>query len=152
MNVTRSLIGGATAMILALALSTGSSFADSGRGRGHKHKHGHGHGNGHKHQRVVEYREYRPVYRSVVRERFAVPHRIVHANTYASYYSGRAWYAPHHHAHAVYAFPVYSPYGVTYDPHYYCGHELYVGAPGYAYDTHYRSRAPRVSVGIHLGF
>ena len=149
MNVTRSLIGGATAMILALALSTGSSFADSGRG--HKHGHGHGHGKKNGHHRVV-YHESRPVYRSVVRERFVVPHRIVTAQAYAPYYSGRAWYAPHHHAHVVYAFPVYSPYGVTYEPSYYCGHELYVSAPGYAYDTYYRSRAPRVSVGIQVGF
>jgi hypothetical protein len=96
MYVTRSLLGGATAMILALALSTSSALADSGRGRGHKqgHKHGHGHG----HHQVVEYR---PVYRTVVRERFVVPHRIVTAQAYAPYYSGRAWYAPHHHAHVV---------------------------------------------------
>ena len=73
--------------------------------------------------------------------------------SYAPYYSGRVYYAPHHHAHAVYAFPVYSPYGVvSYDPYYYCGPELYVAAPGYRYDPYYYDRKPHVSVGIQFGF
>jgi hypothetical protein len=142
------LLAGATAMTLALVLSSSPSLADPGRGRGHKHGHGNGHGHKHEYYRV----EHRPIYHSVARAHFAVPHHIVHAETYAPYYSGRVWYAPHRHAHLVYAFPAYSPYGVAYEPHYYCGHELYVAAPGYAYDSYYRSRAPRVSVGIHLGF
>ena len=147
MGVTRRLLGGATAMMVTLALSIGSSAADpGGRGRGHAH----GHKN--KHHREAVYHDYHPVHRSYAHKRFVVPHRIVHASTYAPYYSGQVWYGPHHHAHPVYAFPVYSAYGVAYQPHYYCGPEVFVAAPGYAYDAHYYDRRPRVSVGIQFGF
>lgn len=170
MNVPRSVLGAATALLLAATLSTTPALADNGRGRGHGHK-------GKQHHRVdrdddrdrrqesrssyrhrdddryaYRYREHRPVYRSVVRERFVVPHRIVHADAYDSYFSGRVYFAPHRHVHLVYAFPVYTPYGVEYDPYYYCGDELYVDRPGYTYDSDYRSRRPRVSIGVHLGF
>jgi hypothetical protein len=148
MNVTRRLLGAATAMILAFSLSAGTAIAGNGHGRGHG-GHGKGHGNGHR----VEHR-YSGDHRSYGHhERFVVPHRIVRSAAYAPYYSGRVYYAPHRHAHAVYAFPVYSPYGVvSYAPSYYCGPELYVAAPGYRYDPYYYDRKPHVSVGIHFGF
>jgi hypothetical protein len=177
MNVPRSVLGGATALILALTLATSPALADDkgrGHGRGPKGKvhrverhrdHDRDHDRYRDRDRRVSryreddhrhdgyrYRDHRPIYRSVVRERFVVPHRIVHADVYDRYFSGRVWFAPHRHAHIVYAFPVYTPYGVEYEPHYYCGHELYVDHPGYAYDSYYRSRRPRVSIGVHLGF
>ena len=154
MNVTRKLLGGATAMILAFGLSTGFALADPGHGRGHGNGHGRGNGNGHRVERWDhgDHRDYGD-HRSVYHERFVVPHRIVRTAAYAPYYSGRVYYAPHHHMHAVYAFPVYSPYGVvSYSPSYYCGPELYVAAPGYGYDPYYDDRRPHVSVGIHFGF
>jgi len=158
MNVTRRLLGGATAMILAFGLSAGAALADPGHGRGHGNGHGRGHGNGNGNGHRVEhsyyddhrhYSSYRPVYH----ERFVIPHHLVRTAAYAPYYSGSVYYAPHHHVHAVYAFPVYSPYGaVSYDPYYYCGPELYVASPGYRYDPYYYDRRPHVSVGIQFGF
>jgi hypothetical protein len=152
MNVTRRLLGGATAMILAFGLSTGAALAGNGHGRGHGNGHAKGHGHGHA-QGV--YTDYRPVHRSGGHARFAVPHRIVHASTYAPYYTGRVYYAPHHHVHAAYAFPVYGAYGVRYAPYYYCGPELFVAAPGYAYPPpapYYGDGRTHVSVGIQFGF
>ena len=150
MNVTRRLLGGATAMILAFGLSAGVALADNGHGHGNGHGNGHGRGHGNGHGAEHSYsRSYYPVYH----EHFAVPQHIVRTAAYAPYYSGSVYYAPHHHVHAVYAFPVYAPYGpVTYTPYYYCGPELYVASPGYAYDPYYYDRRPHVSVGIHFGF
>jgi hypothetical protein len=183
MNVSRTVLGAATALLLTAALSTTPALADDhGRGRGHgKGKHSRVDRDRHRdrdhdryesrsrdryrdhdrydsrsrdryrdHDRYA-YRDHRP-YRSVVRERFVVPHRLRHVDTYDRYYSGRVYFAPHRHVHLVYAFPVYTPYGVEYDPYYYCGDDLYVEHPGYSYDSHYRSRRPRVSIGVHLGF
>jgi hypothetical protein len=170
MTISRSILGGATALVLALALSATPALADRGRGHGrHKEKgkvhrvERHRDHDRDRHRSAYRYRDddrhrhayrrdHRPIYRSVVRERFVVPHRIARPHVYDRYFSGRVYFAPHRHAHVVYAFPVYTPYGVEYEPHYYCGPELYVEHPGYAYDSDYRSRRPRVSIGVHLGF
>ena len=56
-----------------------------------------------------------------------VPSRIVvrDARYWDPYYDARVWYAPHHHYHAVYAFPVLvRPGVVAYAPHTYCDGRL----------------------------
>ena len=156
MNVTRRLLGGATAMILAFGLSAGPALAGNGHGRGR----GNGHAKGHGHKHARYYSDYRPSYYGGGHAHFAVPRHIVRASTYAPYYAGNVYYAPHHHVHAAYRFPVYGAYGVSYAPHYYCGPELFVAAPAYAYAPAPYSAPPpfygdgrtHVSVGIQFGF
>ena len=60
---------------------------------------------------------------------FTVPQRIHRRvrSTYRPYYEGTRWYRPHRHAHAVYYFPVLTPHGYAYRPHYYCEGRLYRG-------------------------
>lgn len=89
-------------------------------GGGHN-KHNHGHGNGHGH-----YYRAHPSHRYVV-----VPRRIyVEDRSYFHpYYAGRAYYAPHHHYHAAYRFPVYVNGAVVVRPYSYCGDEVFVAAP-----------------------
>jgi len=63
--------------------------------------------------------------------RFVAPPRIVVAadvRAFGPYYQGRIYYGPHRHHHAAYLFPVATPYGVAYQPHYYCGGELHTRA------------------------
>jgi hypothetical protein len=63
--------------------------------------------------------------------RFVAPPRIVVAadvRAFGPYYQGRIYYGPHRHHHAAYLFPVATPYGVAYQPHYYCGGDLHTRA------------------------
>ena len=82
--------------------------------------------------------------------RFDVPVRIYAGGypRYREYYRGAAYYRPHRHEHAVYYFPVRVATGVIYQPHYYCGAELYAGhdrAHGYV-----SYAGPRVQVGVRF--
>jgi hypothetical protein len=99
----------------------------------HGNGHGHGHGNGH-------YRAY-PAHSYVV-----VPQRIyVEDRTYfRPYYTGRAYYAPHHHYHAAYSFPVYVNGGVVVRPYNYCGDAVFFPAPVVA-------PMPRLAFGVTFG-
>jgi len=57
-----------------------------------------------------------------------VPKRIRprEARIYRPYYRGRVYHPRHRHAHAVYYFPVRTPYGVVHLPHDYCDGRLFV--------------------------
>lgn len=167
MTIHRRFLAALGIVALSLSLSASPASAE-GRGSGHgpKHKHHKVHKQRVRHDVVVRdvhrsrpvyrtvYRE-RPVYRTVVRERhFAVPRHIVHHDVYRydPYYAGSAYFAPHRHAHVVYAFPVYTAYDVSYEPHYYCDDELYVERAGRYYDDRYSHRRPRVSIGVNVQF
>jgi hypothetical protein len=101
----------------------------------HRHPvHSHHPGKGH-HKQIKHYKHHGHHVRGghvyVSRPRFVAPPRIVLAadvRTFDPYYQGQIYYGPHRHRHAVYAFPVATPYGVAYQPHYYCGGELHTRA------------------------
>jgi len=75
-------------------------------------------------------------------ERVRVPARISRRSyrTYRHHHRGQAYHAPHRHHHDVYVFPVATPAGVVYRPHYYCGKRLYRV-------TH---RSPRISLSFRF--
>jgi hypothetical protein len=73
------------------------------------------------------------------RHEFEVPRHIARHRDYERYYHGRVYDRPHRHYHPVYAFPVYGPRGVVYEPHAYCG-DTYYGRGAFHYD------GPRLSI------
>jgi hypothetical protein len=79
---------------------------------------GHGHGRGWAGHAVRHHGHIRPP---------AVIHHH-HAPAFRSHFAGSFHFAPHRHAHAIYAFPVATSYGVVYRPHVYCGGHLVAGA------------------------
>ncbi len=81
------------------------------------HPRHHGHGQRH-HGRVI------------VRQNVVVPQTIVYRSPgpYARFYSGRAYYAPHHHYHRTYTLPVVVNGYVVDRPYDYCGGHLFVRA------------------------
>lgn len=92
-------------------------------GRGHHHRHHHGHGHAHHHHGHHVSRPY-----------VIVPQRIHRAQVavYEPYYWGRVYHRPHRHYHVLYRFPVYTPFGLAYELHPYCGGRLFVaGHHGY---------------------
>ena len=151
MNTRRVYTLGFAALALVFAMSIGNASAHEGRGRGHKNHHGHGHVHHGCHQAhaVAVYKT-----RPIVASTFVVPRRIVRQAVvpYDTYYAGRAWFAPHHHAHVVYAFPVYTARGVIYEPSYYCDGALFVARAGSTYDVDFYVRRPRVALAVSLGF
>jgi hypothetical protein len=82
---------------------------------GHGNPHGNPHGNSGKHG----YYDSRPVPRVIT---------VDHQAFYSPYVSGRIYYAPHHHYHARYLFPVFVGGAVQYHPYYYCGGTLFVNS------------------------
>ena len=126
---------------LALALTL-SAPALAGH-KSHKHRHGH-----HHHPSKVVHRvdTWRPLPPPPPRARhFVVPQviRTGYVEAYRPYYRGYAHYAPHGHAHAVYAFPAWRNDVLFYEPRYYCGGELFVG-------NHVAYSGPHVS--FHIAF
>ena len=79
------------------------------------HGHGKSHGNSGKHGHYSN----RPVPRVIT-----VDHRAY----YSPYISGRSYYAPHHHYHARYVFPVFIGGAVQFHPYYYCGDSLFLSS------------------------
>jgi len=59
-----------------------------------------------------------------------LPRRIHrdHVRAFRSFFSGRSYYAPHHHFHAVYRFPVVIGGRVVYRPYTYCNDGLFLGS------------------------
>ena len=47
--------------------------------------------------------------------------------SYNPYFTRRVFFPAHNHFHFVYSFPVYTSYGVVYEPYTYCGDALYGG-------------------------
>lgn len=122
---------GAVLAAAAIAAVLGASPADAHPRRGHG-----GHKLAHRHHHVVH-------------GRFAVPHRIpVHrAHVYSPYYHHRVFFKPHRHFHFVYHFPIYTAYGVVYEPYSYCDGVLFV--PPY-YGGYVSYSSPRF--GVFVGF
>jgi hypothetical protein len=127
----RALMTAAFGLALALMVSSSPALAHGKHGRD-RARHGRHHRVHHRHHHkyyrppVVHHRHRSEFVRRAVR--FAVPHRIYTHSLphYRSYYRGRSYYRPHRHDHAVYMFPVSTPYGVVYRPHAYCGDRLFV--------------------------
>ena len=131
----------AVAASLALAAALSTPALAGHRSHGHYH---HGHG---RHGAVVHGGYGRPLpppyaYRA---RPFVVPQviRAGYVEAYEPYYRGDAYYAPHHHVHSVYYFPVWRGGVPYYEPSYYCGGALYLGGQ-FSYS------GPRVSV--HVAF
>lgn len=99
--------------------------------------------------------------RVAVRAPFVAPRHVAFrtVRTFDPFFSGRVFYAPHNHFHVVYRFPVYTAYGVVYQPYSYCGDDLYNGygydgygssSYGYAPSGHVSVVGPRF--GVSVGF
>lgn len=56
---------------------------------------------------------------------FVAPRHLYVRSAYEPYFWGRVYSAPHHHHHVVYNFPRYIDDAVVYEPHAYCGEDLY---------------------------
>ncbi|HKQ96406.1 MAG TPA: hypothetical protein VJV75_00880 [Candidatus Polarisedimenticolia bacterium] len=101
-----------TAAILGLAVLAFAASPASAKDHGNG-KHGRGNqGKGHQ----VQSGHYR------VPQVITVEHR----GDYRPYYSGRSYYAPHHHYHAAYRFPVWVNGVVAYRSYPYCDDHLFV--------------------------
>jgi hypothetical protein len=146
-RTTKSLVL-AGAAIAALSLAATPAEA---------HGHGHGQGN-HAHGHAGYGAVYAPgsAFRPGV-----VPRRIIYRDVraYSPWYGGTVWYGPHHHAHAIYRFPVYVNGAVVYQPYTYCGEDVFVGAgvalPRVALDVQLGPGRDAVGIGIstpHFGF
>ena len=98
--------------------------------------HGHGHGKPGKHGPKGGAHGYYNSQR--VPRVIAVDHRAY----YSPYVSGRTYYAPHHHYHARYRFPVFVGGAIQYQPYYYCGQSLFVTGV---------VALPHVAFGINFG-
>jgi hypothetical protein len=53
---------------------------------------------------------------------------VEHRGDYRPYFSGRSYYAPHHHYHAAYRFPVWVNGVVAYRSYAYCDDHLFVNS------------------------
>ena len=88
---------------------------NNGRGHGNQGNHGNpgNHGNQGRQVRPAQYR---------------VPSVITveHRGDFRPYFTGRTYYAPHHHYHAAYRFPVWVNGAVAYRPYAYCDDHLFV--------------------------
>lgn len=109
------MLATAAAFLAAVLLATaGPALADDHghRGRGYNGHRGNGHAYGHG-----------PV------NSYVVPQVLtpVYVSAFQPYYTGRVYYAPHHHYHAAYSLPVYYGGAVAYRPYAYCGDHLFVG-------------------------
>ena len=128
---TRTILIATAALAAVLFVFPDSASADGGHGHGNGHgqSNGHNHGNG----PARGYAGYPTVPRSIV---------VGQRGYYQPYYSGRVYYAPHHHYHMAYRFPVYVGGSVVYQPYYYCGDSLFVGGA---------VALPHLAFGINFG-
>jgi len=85
--------------------------------------HGH-HGNG----KAYGHRGNGHAYGHGASNSYVVPQVLtpVYSSAFRPYYTGRVYYAPHHHYHAAYNLPVYYGGAVAYRPYAYCGDHLFV--------------------------
>lgn len=133
MRFTRIVLIATAALAAGLFAFPAPASADGGHGHGHGN--GHGDSNGHYHSNgpAHGYGAYPTVPRSIV---------VGQRGYYQPYYNGRVYYAPHHHYHVAYRFPVYVGGSVVYQPYYYCGDSLFVGGA---------VALPHLAVGINFG-
>ena len=131
---TRIILIVAATLAAGLVVFPAPARAD-GHGRGHGGEHGHsnGHGHGDGYGPAHGYAGFPTVPRSIV---------VGQRGYYQPYYSGRVYYAPHHHYHVAYRFPVYVGGSVVYQPYYYCGDSLFVGGA---------VALPHLAFGINFG-
>lgn len=116
----------ATTFLVALALATPAEAND----RRPRHRIEHGHQRHHAHHRQFDRYDHRAFRheRSFRYDRFDIPHRIRHdrRDVYRSYREGSVYFAPHHHRHAVYVFPVRFGHGWGFREHFYCEGDLFL--------------------------
>jgi hypothetical protein len=134
---TRIILVATAALAAGVFAFPAPARADGGHGHGNGHGHGHssGHGyeTGHSNGPAHGYSSYPTVPRSIV---------LGQRGYYQPYYTGRVYYAPHHHDHVAYRFPVYVGGSVVYQPYYYCGDSLFVGGA---------VALPHLAFGINFG-
>ncbi len=114
--------------VVAIAMSTPVLGHDRRHTRHHHHDHYDSHRSaGHR------YAGYGAV--DVGHGRFVVPQRIDrrYVDDYRPYYWKRVYDRGHRHHHAVYRFPVYTTYGIVYQPYAYCGERLFHGGVHFSY-------------------
>jgi hypothetical protein len=82
----------------------------------------------------------------VVPAPFVVPRHLYHRDygAYDPYYRGTVWYAPHHHPHRLYYFPVIVGGYTEYRPFAYCG--------GAFFPEQYGNPGPRGYFGFQFGY
>jgi hypothetical protein len=132
-------------LLVTTALGAAPAWAGHGHGRGHhRHSHAahhrHSHGCGHRAPAVVARPYYSPAWRPVVVPRVLVPRAVYEVEPYRA---GYAYYAPHHHHHALYRFPVIVDGAHAWRTHAYCGDHLIA-------DSHLDVATPRF--GLHVRF
>lgn len=110
-------------------------YRDDGYGKYKKPKHGKYKKNDDRYYRRGGYDDrydYDRGYRSYGyydQRRFVVPERLYYRDyaTYDRFYRGSVYYAPHHHSHRVYLFPVIVDGYTEYRPYAYCGDAYFPG-------------------------
>lgn len=106
----------ASSFLIAAAVAVAGLLPSAAAAEGH----GHGqHGNNGNHGNHGNHGYYNS---ERVPRVIAVDHRAY----YSPYVSGRTYYAPHHHYHARYRFPVFVGSAIQYQPYYYCGNSLFL--------------------------
>jgi hypothetical protein len=70
--------------------------------------------------------------------RFIATHHRAH---FSPYVAGRVYYAPHHHHHVRYLFPVYVNGVIVHQPYFYCGDRLFVSGA---------VALPRLAIGVNF--
>jgi len=129
----------------------GGYYHDGYRGKKHgkkKHYDDHYHG----YEKRYDDRYYGHYYSPPTRyaRPFIVPRHLDYYDypAYDRYYRGAVYYAPHHHRHRIYLFPVIVDGYVDYVPHAYCGDAYYPAQypPGYGYDD------GRGHLGLHFDY
>ena len=113
----RQLLMFATAaafLAVVLFATAAPALADDHGHHGHGRSYNGHRGNGHAYGHGATY--------------YTVPQVLtpVYRGAFQPYYSGRVYYAPHHHYHAAYSLPVYYGGAVAYRPYSYCGDHLFV--------------------------
>jgi hypothetical protein len=133
MRFTRIILIAAATLMAGLVVFPAPARADGGHGRGHGNEHGRSNGNGRSsgngHGDGYGYYSGRSNGPAHGYAGFpTVPRSIVvgQRGYYQPYYSGRVYYAPHHHYHAAYRFPVYVGGSVVDHSYSYCGDSLFV--------------------------
>ena len=124
----------ATTFLFALALATPAEA--HGRRDPQRHRVEHRHQRQHKQHKQFDRHDHRANRhdrsfrhdRSGKHHGFDIPHRIHddRRRAYRPYYERSVYFAPHHHRHAVYRFPVRVGHGSGFREHFYCNDELFL--------------------------
>ena len=127
----------AATFLFALALATPAE-AHGRRDRQHRVEHQyHRQQTHHRQFDRYDHRAYRHD-RSFRHHRFDIPQRLHddRHHMYRPYYEGTVYFAPHHHRHAIYRFPVTVGRGPVFREHFYCDGELFLDRGRLDYHGH----------------